>query len=113
MQLLRLGLDLDIKHKKQQKNIKYNLYAPYYLRIKTLFLLFFCCCILFRFLFLKNNYSSFKNIIVILKKQLLVGLLVQCIGAAAIKAVGANLAFGQTNGLNQLLDGIKFQRCEP
>lgn len=48
-----------------------------------------------------------------MKKQLLVGLLVQCIGAAAIKAVGANLAFGQTNGLNQLLDGIKFQRCEP
>lgn len=35
MQLLRLGLDLDIKHKKQQKNIKYNLYAPYYLRIKN------------------------------------------------------------------------------
>lgn len=35
MQLLRLGLGLDIKHKKQQNNIKNNLYALYYLRIKN------------------------------------------------------------------------------
>lgn len=51
MQLLRLGLDLDIKHKKQQKNIKNNLYAPYYLRIKTLLLLFFCVVYCFVFCF--------------------------------------------------------------
>lgn len=43
---------------------------------------------------------------------LLVGILFECVSAAAIETMGADLTFWQANGLDELLYGVKLERCE-